>query len=758
MIEQPVHPREKVRPREARRRKTALSRFKRHASRLTPHASSLTRAVIAVALACFLWNAGCTPRPSSDPRSSSVGEAITGDELFEDVVRTLNRLDHYVATDLQPPEVIRDANTSRNRKPMLAILTDHPDPSKRTGQNNVLIVRTNNGQFHRGDPNDPDALQPVRPGDRVRYFAKPSEAAKFGGAFKYEAFEMRVVAVPEGNDNVLIVAPGLNQPVLAPQPIEIWRQSDDRIREVGTRISRWVQSGESPTGWKLPRGKSPESHQSEIGWEPTPDGAAMEQIVDRLNQWMTSRNPDADWQYDPLIETLPEPLRLFVDLRGLDRTTFDDFDGRQLQQAVWLRDVASWARGPQRDPVAIAHSLFDWTVRNLQLETRQSLQGRHQLPWHAVLIGRGTAEERAWVFSLLAAQEGLDVVVLGVEASPGNVRFWLPALLHDGDLYLFDTRLGLAIPGPGGEPVGTLAQVVDDPSLLDRLDLPGAEYAEYPVSAADLERTVALVVSSPLSLSRRFRVFEENMAGTSSMAVSVNPSELAERLQQNPAVHAVRLWTYPYASLEALLAMPRALRAIAGEEFLSIALRPKLYKGRVMHLQGKFDFEKIRELYGKEIARGYDNESAKFYYGQVRPADSQIEQLGDPVRKMVFTTTKQHASYWLGLLAFDDGDWDVAEDFFLNRTIRAAGESPWIRGARYNLARTYESSGQESEAIRLYRQTDSPQSHGDRLRAKWLAQRSGGTAGEKSRSPARKSVSQPAAGEPPEPPLPPHAD
>ena len=66
---------------------------------------------------------------------------------------------------------------------------------------------------------------------------------------------------------------------------------------------------------------------------------------------------------------------------------------------------------------------------------------------------------------------------------------------------------------------------------------------------------------------------------------------------------------------------------------------------------------------------------------------------------------------------------DVAVDYFRKRTLEAYPEGLWQQGARYNLARSLEWMGRESldadaraEAIALYESSDSPQSHGDRLR------------------------------------------
>src|SRR3990172_9778340 len=103
-------------------------------------------------------------------------------------------------------------------------------------------------------------------------------------------------------------------------------------------------------------------------------------------------------------------------------------------------------------------------------------------PWELLLYGHGTAEQRAWVFALSCRQQGLDVVMLELPEA-GKPKFWLPALLSDGKLYLYDTRLGLPIPGRDGQGVATLADLQADPALLRQLDL---EDSAYPVTADEL--------------------------------------------------------------------------------------------------------------------------------------------------------------------------------------------------------------------------------------------------------------------------------
>ena len=144
-----------------------------------------------------------------------------------------------------------------------------------------------------------------------------------------------------------------------------------------------------------------------------PESEMFNQILDRLNQWVRSQPPPGDWKPDGLVETLPESLKELPLVKGLGSREFSAFDGYSLLEAAYLRDVALWARGDALDDLSRAKNLFNWTIRNIQLE--EDDKDRVPLfPWESLLFGRGTAMERAWIFILLARQQGLDAAVLAL--------------------------------------------------------------------------------------------------------------------------------------------------------------------------------------------------------------------------------------------------------------------------------------------------------------------------------------------------------
>ncbi|HEV3004608.1 MAG TPA: transglutaminase domain-containing protein [Pirellulales bacterium] len=492
-------------------------------------------------------------------------------------------------------------------------------------------------------------------------------------------------------------------------------------------------------------------------------GGTAVTVVSQLNQWIAVQKPVPDWRRDPLIETLPTGLQKLPALKQLDAFSFPLSDANDLRQAVWLRSISNTVTRDATDDLDRAVRLFDWTVRNIQLDPADG-SAPALVPWQTIALGHGQAADRTWVFVLLARQQGLDVVRLArLEASSDEPQETeLTALALDGQLFLFDSWLGLPIPGPAGQRVATLAQAADDDSLLRRLDV-GAEY-NYPLHASDVEQVVALVEASPSFLSQRMWLVASHLAVDQRLVLAIDASELAGGLRALPHVGDARLWPFPYRRFR-----DAARRKRAGDEGAPLVIaadplltelepfvlpyvlqrkksdKPRpvaaLWRGRVLHLLGKYT----------------GDEGANFFYQLARPAEIDLEQqvfraadqakqlslrgreLQPQVEQFLSATderialirrAKQDASYWLGLAAFERELYDTALDYFNERTLAATPDGPWTHGAYYNLGRTYEALGQIDEACAAYRGDESsPQRHGNLIRSRWLEEAKKGEKG-----------------------------
>jgi tetratricopeptide (TPR) repeat protein len=517
-----------------------------------------------------------------------------------------------------------------------------------------------------------------------------------------------------------------------------------------------------------------------------------------LNQWLNRGQGIelGDWKPDKLIEGLPRSLQNTPGLVAIDRLEFMErgptpgdlqaADLTYLQQALWHYDIASrirrepppaalapWLKEIEKnvglsesEQLAAAERMFDWTIRNLQLDplpppargpaatagesvvpTPPAVLGElgpgyAHTPYELLVQGRGDAHERARCFIQLCRQAGIDAVMLAridekVSTMP---QPWLPAVLVGKQLYLFDTELGLPVPGPGGRGIATLAEAARDETVLAQFDLPGGP--DYPQTPERLKNVVALIDAEPEALSHRMLLLQKELPSKQHLILSVSASLLKSRLlRDSPEIKDVRLW---HAPLEAILyqyGKPRAMR-----KDVELAQRfdrgdvmfympgPPLLLARNLHLQGQFEnvdqLPGARKLYIEsrlsDVQRSLLYSSDKFRrsmgFTQELPENEEHKKavLETLVGRML--RVKEHATYWIGLTYFETGKYDTVIEWLEERVIKAPIPGPWMAGARYNLARSYEALGQTDKAIALLEGDDSPQRHGNKLRAHWLRQ------------------------------------
>jgi hypothetical protein len=120
-------------------------------------------------------------------------------------------------------------------------------------------------------------------------------------------------------------------------------------------------------------------------------------------------------------------------------------------------------------------------------------------PWFAAMRGSGSAVERLLVLHALLRQLDVDAVFVGDADG-----IWALGVAADGQLKLFDVRLGFAIPGPDG--ILTLAQARSLPDAFKALALDPA--LPYDVTAERAKRAEVLIASPLSSLSPRMRFLQ----------------------------------------------------------------------------------------------------------------------------------------------------------------------------------------------------------------------------------------------------------
>jgi TolA-binding protein len=160
---------------------------------------------------------------------------------------------------------------------------------------------------------------------------------------------------------------------------------------------------------------------------------------------------------------------------------------------------------------------------------------------------------------------------------------------------------------------------------------------------------------------------------------------------------------------------------------------PSIEQGRRLHLLGRIETQDEKQgalsaylnsrVTDETIAEIAKSEAARERFGlpplppQMTPQQRQtvLEAEAGQLR-----LNKQHASYWIGLAQYDLGQYEAAINWLQDRTLEAYPGGVWTAAARYNLGRTYEALDRTDDARKHYFQSESPQRHGDLLRARLL--------------------------------------
>lgn len=403
-----------------------------------------------------------------------------------------------------------------------------------------------------------------------------------------------------------------------------------------------------------------------------------------------------------------------LSLRGLD--------GDYIKQAVWFRNVSTWARGARQIDLERAKELFDWTIRNIAIKSRIVLPDGAVIPampqpaWQAMLYGQGTIADWVNVFVELLRQQRIDACVLGViDKSAGIPRQvpWGVGVLIGNEIYIFFVELGLPLPEQGalelkpnrGIVVGkiaTLSQLKANPSLLT---FDGYNPLEAQAAKQIVENTTIFLSVDPITHSMRMKIMENELQGENKVVLHGSPSELRERIQKAVPDFPLAVWNYPFngafencLTLVGTNTISSPSQAIQNAAFqISIRIQPHpLWRGRILYFANKISGE----------------EGAANALQEARVTDSELSQLThlDQVQYNVYRFATVTASYWLGTLTFnafinadeDEADSTETRNYFQKQVLQNVMGDFWRNGATYYLGRIAEREGKYEEAIRFY--------------------------------------------------------
>ncbi|APW63567.1 tetratricopeptide repeat protein [Paludisphaera borealis] len=480
-----------------------------------------------------------------------------------------------------------------------------------------------------------------------------------------------------------------------------------------------------------------------------PGGDNFRLATQKLNQYFEG-TPGSQYQLDPevlafLTEILPPDMIQELQLPNWSERR----DARHLEDCMMYHNIANRI-GATGDDLSRVRRVFEWIVEQVQLVPAGSLGSQqapqvYARPYDLLLRGMGTESdgfwaERAWTFMVLCRQLGIDVGLLtytkGNVVEPlipksasgsgegldllGNPKtekppvVWVCAALIDGQAYLFDARVGLPIPGPGGEGVATLEQALADSSILEQMDLPGE--SPYATSRASLlaspTKLGVLLDSSQGYFTPKMKLLQGELAGKNRTILYRDAAEARKHFMEvmGDRLGRVDLWTLPAEVENRLFTDPKFVQSTVQTLFFLRSELPLLY-ARIKHLRGELP-EAISE------------------YVSFRFSDSTT--LVNDKKQLVPLPVQEgldvYASYYLALAHLERNNLDQAELMFrklLEMLPEPGSTVPFYCmfrwGAHTNLARIYEAQGDARRAIAHYSvPVPTMQHHGNLLKARAL--------------------------------------
>jgi hypothetical protein len=475
-----------------------------------------------------------------------------------------------------------------------------------------------------------------------------------------------------------------------------------------------------------------------------PGGDNFKLAVKKLNHYFEGTSLSAYGLEPParefLATQLPAPM-----IKNLENRNWSIRDTRHIEDCMMYYVIASRVAGVGEDLDRVRR-VFDWVVRQVQLVPPGALgSGRlpqvFARPYDVLLRGMATEAdgfwaERAWLFMALCRQIGIDTGLITYSKSDtldlrvpryetdlqASMRrkgpiVWVCAALIDDKAYLFDARLGLAIPGPDGEGVATVAQAMADPAILERMNLPGL--APYGTSRASLlgspSKIGVLIDSSQGYFAPKMKLLQAELAGKHRTILYRDPADERDHFNRALGNHAgfVSLWNVPLEVETRLFTDPQFVRSVQASLYLFNSDWPLVY-ARVKHLRGEFDdaIEEYGRLRFKENAPTVTNKK------QAIPKDVQ-------------DGLDAYATYYLALAQLEQNNLDLAARMFeqvLTLLPEYGPKQPYYtmfrRGANANLGRIYELKNDPVRAIAHYTQADPTEQYvGNLLRARELVWR-----------------------------------
>lgn len=448
---------------------------------------------------------------------------------------------------------------------------------------------------------------------------------------------------------------------------------------------------------------------------------------------------------------------------------------RDLTDAICERLEADQSGDAASDSERVT-AIFQWLVQNVSLV--EDTADRLPLTLFDVLMtGRGTAEDRAWVFAECLRQQQIDAVIVKTDAERQEGRsqdeaMWLLAVLLDNDSMVFDPEIGVAV--QSAENV-----LVTSPKAMKLQELQSHERWQKPTVEIIAQHAAfaprMLVLQEQLAAEDSAVLYEELTGGISDIL------PLTERIATGSgsviAAEDVAIWNFPEErviaanslneadrlrfsllmrpfggpyqreefepeSMEELTTVPEELSSEEREALVQSRLmknfervfltsddkfgKPSqgLRKARLRQIRGEYDTNVIQALQQVRIASMEDSLRIRVPK-QIQDELNYPKVISIPfpdIVKEVNLSSTGDALYWSAMCQMDRGEFGTATITFMSYRRQYAMKSKWAYSSLMNQALCLIQQGRTEDAAKFLKQADVPENAEQKRAALLLAE------------------------------------
>lgn len=443
-----------------------------------------------------------------------------------------------------------------------------------------------------------------------------------------------------------------------------------------------------------------------------------EAAVGVLTQWslICGTPQGSDQTVSPEVETLLKGLVSSEELQSTGNRDFSKRDVEHIRECLLYKAMVDSALRRADADLGRSVELFYYVIRNIAL-LADDVQTVPLTPYEVILLGRGSAEDRAWIFANLLRQLRIEAVILRPnrdEAQPKSEpetqsSHWLVGVLLDDEVYLFDTKLGLPIPSLKDDRRNTtvqtpasLSEVLKSEEVFRKLDISSEQ--PYPLKGDEFRNPRVELVGNRSFWVQRMKRLQIALSGEAVLIFDgLDDGDIGDGLVSRIAGLGgerwnrknLAIWLYPEKTMQSSLGLQSSQRQRHRELFrpfgapVNLQFDEKKKRPAVDPNNNQPLFEKpSRELlkartdqitgqYGKVISR-YQLLRQELYLPPGIPLPQQI--------RLIHLRAEEDAFFWTGTSQVEQEEFAAASETLQKYRLRYGVQGAWVNHAGYLLA------------------------------------------------------------------------